>query len=136
MPSDVYVPSEYTTIQAGIDAVDSGGTVHVAAGSYVQTATILVDKPVTILGPQANVDPRPNCQTTRKPGDAATEAIVDGAGTVGIIFRISADDVTLNGLEVTNGTGDLIDSVDAAPIKYRPKVVYNIIHSSGGEGFN
>ncbi|MCM3568576.1 HYR domain-containing protein [Neobacillus mesonae] len=133
MPSDVFVPSQYSTIQDGINAVDPGGTVHVAPGIYPTISTILVNKPVTILGPQANVDPRPNCFTTRSPGDLTTEAIVDGAFTTSVIFRIAANDVTINGLEVRRGTGDLIDSLASAPIKFRTKVLYNIIHDSSGD---
>ncbi|MGP4075787.1 HYR domain-containing protein [Halobacillus sp. K22] len=135
MPSEVFVPSEYATIQEGIDAVDAGGTVNVAAGLYSPTATIMANKSVSILGPQANVDPRPNCMTTRIPGDPATEAIVDGTlFNLARIFRITADDVTINGFEIRNGTGDLVDAPDAAPTKLRPNVIYNIIHGAADEG--
>ncbi|WP_085994307.1 HYR domain-containing protein [Oceanobacillus senegalensis] len=130
MPSEVFIPDDFPTIQAGINAVDSGGTVHVAAGLYTPSSTILITKPVTILGPQANVDPRPNCFTTRTPGDTTTEAIIDGNNTLSTIIRIQADDVTLNGFEIRNGTGDLVDSLAAAPVKQRPKVIYNIIHAA------
>ena len=41
------------TIAAGIGVVDSGGTVYVAEGSY---AGFIVNKAVTLLGAQANVD--------------------------------------------------------------------------------
>ncbi|WP_134704978.1 HYR domain-containing protein [Ammoniphilus sp. YIM 78166] len=134
MPSEVFVPSVLApTIQAGINAVDPGGTVHVAPGLYPTPSTITVDKPVTIVGPQANVDPRPNCFTSRTPGDPTTEAIVDGLFTVAVIFRIQANDVTINGLEIRNGTGDLIESLAAAPVKERTRILYNIIHDSSGD---
>ncbi|MFJ9501663.1 HYR domain-containing protein [Brevibacillus centrosporus] len=133
MPTDVFVPSQAPTIQAGINAVDPGGTVHVAPGLYIISSTILVNKSVTILGPQANVDPRPNCFTPRISGDAATEAIVDGNNTVAVLVRILADDVTINGLEIRNGTGDLVESLAAAPVKQRTGILYNIIHDSTGD---
>ncbi|MDD5677793.1 MAG: right-handed parallel beta-helix repeat-containing protein, partial [Kiritimatiellae bacterium] len=42
-------------IQSGIDIVDSGGTVNVAAGTY--TENIVLMKSVALLGPNANVNP-------------------------------------------------------------------------------
>lgn len=128
MATEVYVPTDYPTIQEGIDNVDPGGTVYVEAGLYTPAAAITITKPVTILGPQANVDPRPICSTTRTPGDPSTEAIVDGGGALPNIFIIQADDVTINGFEVRNGNGDLIYS--PLPIKFRPIVSYNIVHNS------
>ena len=43
----------FTTIQAGIDAVAAGGTVHVAAGTY--TGTLTIGKPLTLEGPGASI---------------------------------------------------------------------------------
>jgi hypothetical protein len=122
----------YNSIQAGITAVDSGGTVHVAAGTYPVASTIVVNQPVTIRGPQAGVDPRPSMNTTRTPGGAG-EAIVDGQNAVDTVLRIAADDVVLDGLEVKNGTGDVIFGSDSDPVKNRPKVRYCIVHHSGDE---
>ncbi|WP_345239290.1 HYR domain-containing protein [Pontibacillus salipaludis] len=127
MATEVYVPSDYPTIQDGVNAVDPGGTVYVEAGLYTPLAPITINKPATLLGPQANVDPRPNCSTPRIPGDPSTEAIIDGGGTLANIIIIQADDVTINGFEVRNGVGDLITS-QTAPLKLRPIVSYNIVH--------
>lgn len=38
------------TVQGGINAVVSGGTVHVASGSYTQNSTLNVNKPLTLAG--------------------------------------------------------------------------------------
>ncbi|MCP3027625.1 HYR domain-containing protein, partial [Halobacillus sp. A5] len=134
MPEEVVVPSmDYPTIQDGINGVDNGGTVHVEPGLYTPGATIIVNKPVTLLGPQADVDPRPTCSTSRTPGNPATEAIVDGGGMLSTIIRIEASDVSINGLEVRNGTGDLIASLAGAPVKERPNVIYNIVHQATGD---
>jgi uncharacterized repeat protein (TIGR01451 family) len=121
------------TIQAAVTQVSSGGTVIVAPGLYQLSARLDLNKPLTLLGPQADVDPRPSAATTRTPGDITTEAIIDGNGSLVNILRIAADDVTINGFEVRNGTGDLIDSLATAPIKNRAAVRYNIIHQATGD---
>jgi len=85
---------------------------------YTQTATININKTVSLRGPQAGVD-RAQRKHDPDPGDTSSEAIIDGGGTLATILRIAADDVILDGLEVRNGTGDLIDSLAPTPIKYR-----------------
>lgn len=63
-PSEIWVDDDFTPatlgwgtthfdkIQDGIDAVASGGTVHVAAGTYTATsiASIVITKPLTLSG--------------------------------------------------------------------------------------
>ena len=121
----------FDVIQDGVDAVADGGTVNVAAGMYTPGATINVNKSVTLQGPQAGVDPRPSAGTARIPG-SASEAVVDGGGTLSRIFRITADDVVLNGLEVRNGTGDMIDSPSGSGIS-NVALRYNIIRDALGD---
>ncbi|MBT2696500.1 right-handed parallel beta-helix repeat-containing protein [Bacillus sp. ISL-40] len=50
-----------------------------------------------------------------------------------VIFRILADDVTINGLEIRNGRGDLIELLASAPVKQRTRILYNTIHDSSGD---
>ncbi|MDZ7313673.1 MAG: right-handed parallel beta-helix repeat-containing protein [candidate division KSB1 bacterium] len=123
----------WKTITHAISQASAGDVIIVAPGLYPITATITINKTLTILGPQVNVDPRPSAGTSRIAGDASTEAIIDGGGTVSTIFTIAADDVVLNGLEVKSGTGDMIQSSSSAPIKYRTIVKYNIIHNATGD---
>ncbi|MCR4408634.1 MAG: right-handed parallel beta-helix repeat-containing protein [Anaerolineae bacterium] len=85
---------------------------------------------MTILGPQANVNPRPSGGTTRTPG-AASEAVVDGsAGNLGQIFYLDANNITINGLEVKSGTADMIRQSNAHS---GTAVRYNIIHDGRGD---
>ena len=116
LPSSVYVDDDFnpTTpgwgvdhfarIQDGINAVASGGTVNVAAGTYNEK-NILINKSVTILG-----DPGDSA-----PGPAVGAPIIDGGGVVADAFDLAngVSNVIIRGFEIrnfaatnfTNGTG-------------------------------
>jgi hypothetical protein len=121
----------YSSLQSAIDASSPGDLVLVQPGLYPLTSTVLVDRPVRIYGPEVGVNPLPSRSTPRVPGSAA-EAVLDGGGTVAVLIRILADDVVLDGLEVRNGTGDLIESAVATPTS-RTRLRNNIVHGSSGD---
>ena len=103
-------------IQAAIDAADLGHVICLAApGTYSPTATIVVDESITL--------------TTADPY-ATTKPVVDGGGSLGEIIKIAADDVTIDGLEVANGTGDLIRQSGS----YSGTTIRNcVVHDSSGD---
>lgn len=122
----------YDDIQDAVNGTTSGGTLNILPGVYEPASTIVVSNPLTILGPQAGVDPR----TSRTPG-AATEAVIDGRATLASILRIEADNVLVDGLEITNAfdaghLGDMIESPSGLAIA-NPTLQYNIIHEAGGD---
>lgn len=119
---------DFTSIQDAIDASSDGDTIFVKAGDYNITSTIVIDKSVTLLGAQAGVDPRADAGL-RTEGDAA-ESIIDGGGSLDTLIRIAADNVTIDGFDVGNGTGDLIESeVTVAS----PVIRYSFVHDSTGD---
>lgn len=65
----------FPDIQAGIDAVAAGGTVHVAPGTY--TALLQIAKPVTVTGPGGSGDPLVSAVLT-PPSSATTEQLAAG----------------------------------------------------------
>jgi nitrous oxidase accessory protein NosD len=88
------VPAPYATIQAAIDAADPGDTIQVAAGTY--TENVVIDKPLTLLGANADVPFGPtrgseSIITPSAPG--YTPVSLSGFGT--------SDHVTINGFEIT-----------------------------------
>ncbi|MEQ8852381.1 hypothetical protein, partial [Gimesia sp.] len=117
-------------IQDAVDLSAAGGTAQIAAGTYTPSSTITVSNVLTIQGAQAGVDPRPGTGSLRDETDDTTETIIDGSGSLSRIFLIDADDVTLDGLVITNGTGDLVRSSN--PVD-NITVQYNIIHNSTGD---
>jgi parallel beta-helix repeat protein len=72
---------EYLTIQAAVNAAQSGDTIIVYRGTYYEN--ILVDKSLTLTG--------------------IGNPIIDG-GQAGDCFRITMNNVILNGFKVTNAT--------------------------------
>jgi hypothetical protein len=102
-------------IQAVIDDASSGDTIVFALGTYSLSSTLNVNKSLTLT----SADPY-----------AATKPILDGGGTLGRIILIEADNVTIDGLEVANGTEDLIRQSGA----YAGTAVRNsVIHDSSGD---
>jgi len=61
---------------------------------------------------------------------AATKPVLDGGGTLSRIIYIDADNVTIDGLEVANGAGDLIRQSGA----YSGTTIRNcVVHDSSGD---
>jgi hypothetical protein len=103
-------------IQAAIDAASAGDVIClVNGGVYTPAARINVTKAVTIKAVDPYTSPLP---------------LIDGGGTLDRIIYIDSDCVTLDGLEVAYGTGDLIRQSGS----YSGTVVKNcVIHDSSGD---
>jgi hypothetical protein len=90
----IHVPTDSTTIQAGIDGAANGDTVLVHPGTYVEN--------IDFLGRAIVV--------RSKQGPATTIIDGDQAGSV-VVFRNSEDvDSVLEGFTITNGSGTYYDS--------------------------
>jgi uncharacterized delta-60 repeat protein len=109
----------FAAIQDGVNAVASGGTVEVDAGTYVangdtvisgsavgaagqEIAGITIDKPVTLLGPNAGYDP-----TSDEALANPAAVIVPGTSdpnpydtTAEIVVFVDSSDVTIQGLTI------------------------------------
>ena len=94
----------FATIQGGVDGVVSGGTVNVAAGTYVEN--VLVNKSVTLLGPNANVNPNTG---VRGPEAIVVPATTDTAA--GNVFAVTASDVTIKGFTIDGDNSSLTGGV-------------------------
>ncbi|MDO8209093.1 nitrous oxide reductase family maturation protein NosD [Conexibacter sp. CPCC 206217] len=107
------------TIAPAVTAADPGDTVQVAAGEYVLTATIRVNKAVTIVGAQAGVDARERA--------GVPETVVTGtipAGGTGALIALGADGASVDGLTVSgNGRPGISASIAAGGYGIRNSVI-------------
>ena len=123
-PSSVYVNTTYTdgsvgghifgydafaTIQGGVNAVASGGTINVAPGTYTENLTI--NNPVHLLGPNATTNPN---IATRSAEAILTGQITDYAGNTDVkgftITNPNWSGATIKGIHVYNA-GTLISNI-------------------------
>lgn len=82
----------YTTIQAAVNAANSGDTITVCAGTYPENVTIA--KPLTLSGSNMGV--------AGNSGGRVSEAIVDGGGLSSAI-EVHANDVKVDGFTIKGG---------------------------------
>ena len=83
----IYVPDDYSTIQAAVDAAADGDTIIVRDGSY--TENIDVTKQLIIQSE-----------------DGADSTTVTAANSDDYIFYVTTDSVTISGFTVTGATGE------------------------------
>jgi len=104
-------------IQAVINNASPGDTIQFAQGTYTLTSQLVINKSLTL---KSEIPCRPN-----KP-------VIDGGGTVYRMLLIDADNVIIEGLEITNGTGDLIRQSNAhSGTIVRHCIVHNALDDEG-----
>jgi hypothetical protein len=114
----------YATIQAAVDAANSGDVILVSAGTYNEM--VIVTKSLSILGPNESISP--NGLTSRNP-----EAIVAGQvpfiSTIAIpfneVFRVNTPgvEVAIRGFTIKNGEA-LTDGHASPVVSNKPSVTF------------
>jgi parallel beta-helix repeat protein len=88
-PRTITVPDDYSTIQAAIDHANVGDTVFVKRGTYYVYSSIVIDKPLSLMGEDPD------------------NTIIDSQPIPygGSALSVAASNVTISGFTVTNSGG-------------------------------
>ena len=113
---------EFADIQSGINAVNTNGTVHVAAGNYVANGNftdpvglvykININKPLTLLGPQASYNPNTDSAPSLADQAVITTDVSDPSvfdSTEVSLIGVNASHVTIKGFTL-DGHNRALDS--------------------------
>ncbi len=109
------VASPFKTIQKAVSTAAAGGTIHVAAGTYVEDIT--VNKSLTILGPNDTVNPNTGTRVAEAVLQPATSNPDPYGSTTTTIMYVKVGNVTLKGLTFDGNnpaltSGKLVNGVD------------------------
>jgi hypothetical protein len=99
----------YTTIQAAIDASSSGDTIMVYAGTYAEE--INIDKALTLLGPNAAVNPNMGTRVAEAVIVPTFSDPVDAGFNGPQIVTLAADGITFKGFTVDGNNPSLTSGV-------------------------
>lgn len=99
----------YTTIQEGINGALAGGTVQVAAGTYVEQITI--NKTLNVLGPNANINPNTGVRVAEAVIQPSTSNPIDPGFFGPSVVDITAPGVVFNGFTVDGDNPGLTSGV-------------------------
>ncbi|MDD2599352.1 MAG: right-handed parallel beta-helix repeat-containing protein [Kiritimatiellae bacterium] len=104
--------TNFVTIQGAVDAVAAAGTVNVADGTYVED--IEIGKPMTLLGPNAGVDP--NTNSVSRVAEAvlipATSAPDPDGDEITVITYITCDQVCIDGFTLDGNNPSIESGID------------------------
>ena len=121
----------FSDIASAVTAAASGETIYVARGNYELGSVIAVDKPITLLGCQAGVDPRPSVESSRVV-NSANESVVD-AKSLASVFSITASQVTIDGFDLKNANSAVINAPGATALS-SISIRNNFLHNANTAG--
>lgn len=119
--------TNYTTIQAAINAASAGATITVDAGTY--TEAITVNKSLTIKGAKAGLDAR----TRGTSGESILTGVNGGTAGVGRALYIAANNVTIDGFTIqgtTNKSTSVGAGVVVGPGQFGMRFVNNVVKNN------
>ncbi|MGI6085495.1 MAG: S-layer homology domain-containing protein [Acetivibrionales bacterium] len=151
------VADDAESLKNALQEADDGDTIVLRTGRYELDETLVITKSVKILGPQANVDPRPSTNSQRTDdnyeailtgdkgdnGDYSSKEEATNAGWLASIFEIRANNVVINGLTLERTYNHIIYSQTADPTGGDDRayditglqILNNIVrHGRGNEG--
>jgi parallel beta-helix repeat protein len=133
--------STHSSIQAAVNAAVANNAIVVDAGIYPEQ--VVINKSITLLGANRDIDPRPSIGSARTIGGAGETIISVTKGEKAL--NINADNVTINGFQIeqtgVSGTARAIETdASHSGIIFTNNIVFNTgagdaMRLHGGEGF-
>lgn len=123
---NITLDTYHFTIQEAVTAAASGNTIEVAAGTY--TEDVVIDKPLTLNGANANVDIGSRVrgpESIIQPATSGYAPLSIGSGTMD-----GPDNVTINGFEITAPMSNNAIYCGLRGPSYL-NIIYNYIHHTG-----
>lgn len=121
--------TDVASLKSAIENAEDDATIVMQPGRYVLDETIVITKSITILGPQAGVDPRPSKGSLRTndeneailtgdkgdPSNPTSQQAAKDAGWLASIFEIRANNVIIDGITFQRTYNHIIYSQTADP---------------------
>ncbi|MCK5229615.1 MAG: right-handed parallel beta-helix repeat-containing protein [Desulfobulbaceae bacterium] len=135
--SEVWVDDDggtgiYTTITAGIIAVDEGGVVNVAAGTYAEN--VVINKTISLLGAQCDIE----SEGLTSRGDESVifsgQVEINAGGAILNGFKLSNNRIFINGASDVTVSYNIVEGSSMHGIRLDPNspnatITYNTIVS-------
>ncbi|MFH1562096.1 MAG: right-handed parallel beta-helix repeat-containing protein [Nitrospirota bacterium] len=133
----------FTTIQAGVNACPVGGTVSVAAGTYIEA--VYINKRIALVGAGSNsttitAQGISNTNTVTFAGIATNNASISGFKITGATWDEGSDEISGAGIYCTNGSPTITNNTilgndcGIACEESSPSITNNTISGNGGVG--
>lgn len=107
-PATKYGIDSFDTIQEGVDAVGTTGTVHVNAGTYAEDVTI--GKALSLLGPNQGIDANTGTRVAEAIWHPAT-SIPDPNVSCTVVAYLSTSGVTIDGFTIDGDNPSLTSGI-------------------------
>ena len=124
----------FAAIQDGVNALSSGGTIHVAAGTYAESVSITVPGVNIVLTAGTLMLPSSPCFTVSASNTTLNGGVcVPSGGSDGILTGAAVNNLVIKNMEIRNGSGTG-DGIHLGHNIKNLQIINTYFHNMGGDG--